>query len=51
MSIREFHSRLTLTHEQDALMIKLRRLSMVDNPDIVIAAATEADGPWIFWNY
>jgi hypothetical protein len=51
MSIREFHSRLTLTQEPDALMATLRRLSMVENPDVVIAAAAQAEGLWIFWTY
>jgi hypothetical protein len=49
MSIQEFHSRLTLIHEHDALMAKLHRLSTVEDIDTVISAATEPNGGWGSW--
>lgn len=51
MSIGEFHSQLMLTHEQDALMATLRRLSMLEDPDVVITAGAEGEGGglWPIW--
>ena len=48
MSIHDFHSRLVLGGERNALFAALRRLSTVDNPNKLFAA--EPNQGWPIWD-
>ena len=49
MSIHDFHSRFVSGGERNALFTVLRRLSLLDSPQRLIALA-EASGGWPVWD-
>lgn len=54
MFIREFHSKLVAQKEQGALFDALRRLSLLDGPEQMVAKADSGDGDtmdgWTIWS-
>lgn len=49
MSIRDFYSKLTVGHEDNALLGSLRRLLLIEEPLQVGGGTADPAGDWVSW--
>ncbi len=50
MSIRDFYSKLTLGHEDNALLGSLRRLLLIEEPAAAGGGTNDPMGDWGIWS-